>query len=427
MRTLGGTIITAAVLAAGSAFGFTVDDKLPAGNVIVDGIDGDLVLLKKDLRDTEVDWIYWAFRVKGAAGRTLRFKFVNGAGVGSRGAAVSTDGGRIWRWSDFEMDDPRDPETGNHASWTEFTWKFAPDADEVWFCQTIPYTQNDWEAFVSRHAADYGKAFVTNTLCLSRKGRPVETGRFGRLDGKAKHRMLLTSRHHCAETTATFVLEGILESVFADDYLGKWMRENIEIRVVPFTDKDGVVDGDQGKMRRPHDHARDYNDGKPSIYPEVQAIRDMMLAWEKEYGAPSVVMDVHCPCLRSSWLKEGHPNEYIYVVGIKAVEAAQVRFCETLERVQQSGMWFKAADYYPEGRGWNTSKNYTQGKTLPMWSIDRWPDIQLSMAFEIPFANQRRMTLMPPAFRLFGRDVALALREFLKDRVSVSGAEGSCR
>ena len=50
MRTLVGTIITAAVLAAGGAFGFTVDDKLPAGNVIVEGIDGDLVRLKKDLR-----------------------------------------------------------------------------------------------------------------------------------------------------------------------------------------------------------------------------------------------------------------------------------------------------------------------------------------------------------------------------------------
>ena len=422
MRILCGTIFAAVVVAAGSAFGFTVDNKLPAGKVIVDGIDGEVVRLKKDLRDRAAgDWIYWAFRVKGAAGRTLRFKFVNGSAVGSRGAAVSTDCGRTWRWSDFEMDDPRDSETGDHASWSEFTWKFAPDADEVWFCQTIPYTQNDWEAFVSRHAADYGKVFVTNTLCLSRKGRSVEAGRFGRIDGKAKHRMLLTSRHHCAETTATFVLEGILESLFADDDLGKWMRENIEIRVVPFMDKDGVVDGDMGKNRMPHDHCRDYNDDKPSIYPEVAAIRAMVEEWAKENGALSVVMDVHCPWLRGSWFVKDCSNEYIYTVGIKEVDAVQRRFCEVLERVQRGGLGFMASDHYAFGRGWNTAKNYTQGSTLTQWAVRTMPDCRLAVAFEIPFANHRRMTLTQPKFRAFGGDIAAAIREFLEERVSVSG------
>ena len=38
----------------------------------------------------------------------------------------------------------------------------------------------------------------------------------------------------------------------------------------------------------------------------------------------------------------------------------------------------------------------------------RWSD------FEIPFANARRMTLMPPQFRLFGRDIALALKAYLE-------------
>ena len=417
------TIALAAFATALSAYAFTVDSNMPAGKVIVDGIDGEEVRLKKDLRDRAAgDWMYWAFRVKGAAGRTLRFRFVNGSAVGSRGAAVSTDCGRTWRWSDFEMDDPRDSETGDHASWSEFTWKFSPDAEEVWFCQTIPYTQNDWEAFVSRHAADYGRAFVTNTLCLSRKGRPVEAGRFGRIDGKAKHRMLLASRHHCAETTATFVLEGILESVFADDDLGKWMRENIEIRVVPFMDKDGVVDGDMGKNRMPHDHCRDYNDDKPSIYPEVAAIRAMVEEWTKENGALSVVMDVHCPWLRGSWFVKDCSNEYIYTVGIKEVDAVQRRFCEVLERVQRGGLGFMASDHYAFGRGWNTAKNYTQGSTLTQWAIRTMPNCRLAVAFEIPFANHRRMTLTPPKFRAFGGDIAAALREFL-DGAASAGPE----
>ena len=406
------TVLMAAA-SLGVAKGFTVDADMPAGNVIVEKIDGDLVELKKDMRDTNDLWIYWAFRVKGANGRTLRFKFLNGPSVGSRGAAVSTDGGRLWRWSDFEMNDPRDSVLGNHASLYEFTWTFGADESETWFCQTIPYTQGDWERFIASHEKDRGKIFETGVLCKSRKGRPVETGRFGRIDGKAKYRMLVTSRHHCAETTATFVLEGLLESVFGDDDLGKWMRENIEIRAVPFTDKDGVVDGDQGKNRRPHDHCRDYNDDRPSIHPEVAAIRAMLQDWSKEAGDPSVVMDIHCPWLRGSWLEKDNSNEYIYTVGIKTVEPAQRRFCEVVERVQCSGLGFLASDYYAEGRGWNTGSNYKQGSTLTQWSIRTWPNAPLVIAFEIPFANARRMTLTAPYFRQFGRDIALALRDFL--------------
>ena len=402
----------AALAAGGNAHAFTVDAGIPAGNILVNSIEGDTVKVRQDFRDTPGHWFYWAFRVKGAAGRTLTFDFGDSPAVGSRGAAVSTDRGRSWRWSDFERADARDPATGDHASYTAFTWKFADGEDETWFSQSVPYNQADWEAFLSAHSADYGKIFSTNTLCLSRKGRPVEMGRFGRIDGKAKLRMLVTSRHHAAEMTATYVLEGMLESAFGNDDLGRWMRENIEIRAVPFVDKDGVVDGDQGKNRRPHDHCRDYNDDRPPIHPEVRAIREMLDAWEKESGAPSVVMDVHCPWLRGSWLKKDDSNEYIYIVGIKEVEPQQKRLCEILERVQQSGVGFLASDYYAEGRGWNTGSNYAAGSTLTQWAIRKWPDAPLVCAFEIPFANARRTTLSPPAFRLFGRDIALALQSF---------------
>ena len=240
------TIAALAVFTPLAAAAYTVDAEIPAGNIVVKSIEGDVVKLKQDFRDTPGHWFYWAFRVRGAAGRTLTFDFGDSPAVGSRGAAVSEDRGGHWRWSDFERDDPRDPATGDHASYTTFTWKFGPDDNEVWFSQTFPYSQSDWEAFLAAHAADYGRVFVTNTLCLSKKGRPVEAGRFGRIDGKAKYRMFVTSRHHCAETTATFVMEGLLSAVFGDDELGRWMRENIEIRAVPFVDKDGVVDGDQG-------------------------------------------------------------------------------------------------------------------------------------------------------------------------------------
>jgi len=111
---------------------FTVDGKLPAGNVVVETIAGDTVRLRQDLRDTKGEWFYWAFRVKGAAGKTVRFVFTDkqsgGGPVGVRGPVVSTDGGKTFAY----------PLDGRSAK-DGFTYSFAADADEVFFYETHPY------------------------------------------------------------------------------------------------------------------------------------------------------------------------------------------------------------------------------------------------------------------------------------------------
>ena len=301
-------VVALGALGASAFAGIAVDDKLPAGNVIVEKIEGDVVRLHQDLRDSSQAWIYWKFRVTGAAGRTLKFRFTKSAAVGSRGPAVSTDRGTTWTWADDLQPSPRrEAQTNDHADWNGFDWGFGPEDDEVWFSQAIPYDASDWQAFLARHAGDRGRLFEEGVLCKSRKGRDVEYARFGRLDGQAKYRIFASSRHHCQEISATYVLEGMLEQVFADDDLGRWMRENTEIRVVPFADKDGAVDGDQGKYRKPHDHARDYNEDRPILYPEVRAIMKMLSEWK-----PNVVNDYHSPWLRGNWFQKNNANEYVY-------------------------------------------------------------------------------------------------------------------
>jgi len=386
---------------------FTVDTEMPAGCAFVDSVNGDVVTLRKDLRDSH-DWIYWAFRVKGAEGRTLRFRFPKGCAIGSRGAACSTDRGASWFWTDSVMPDPRQAKTGDHASDQEFTWRFAAGQGEVWFSQTIPYGEREWKDFLSRRAG-VASRFETSVLCRTRKGRDVETVRFGRLDGRASHRLLLTSRHHCQEATATFVLEGLLDATLGDDRLGCWYRDNCEIRAVPFTDKDGVVDGDQGKGRRPHDHARDY--GEKAIYPEVKAIMALARAWK-----PTLVIDLHCPWLRGDWHEKDNANEFIYQVGHRdpRCAAAQLRLGDLLQVHQETGLWDKR-DVYAYGQGWNKGSNFTQGSTLVMWAADAFPGIPLCTSFEIPFANARTTTLDPAKFRAFGRDLAKALRAFVTE------------
>lgn len=376
-----------------------VDDQLPAGCLKQAVVEGDAVHLTRDYRDTEGGWFYWKFRVAGAAGKTLTFDFPGvGWAVGSRGAAVSCDRGKTWRWSS-EVE---------HESKNSFAWTFAEGADEVWFAQTIPYLPDDWAAFLSAHAADRGKLFETAELCKSKKGRSVPYARFGLLDGSAKIKMFVSARHHCQEASASPVVEGMAASFFADDELGRWLRANVEMRVVPFADYDGVVDGDQGKNRRPHDHCRDYNEGRPQVHPEVAAIMKMLKAWR-----PTVVQDTHSP-----WLRDGgspdDTNGFAYQVGNPSNRVQMAAFGAVLDRVQESGFGYRAADDVPFGKCWNAGANYKQGQTLNIWAQFDLKTCRYVTSFEIPFANQHEKTIYPSDQRGFGRDIMLAYREYLQ-------------
>jgi len=223
--------------------GIVVDCDFPGGNIIVDGVEGDTVAIHQDLRDTEGDWFYWYFRVRGAAGRTLTFQFTRGNVIGVRGPAVSTNGGKTWFWLGSES-----------VTDASFRYAFPEDAEEVRFCFAMPYLETNLREFLERRAGN--PHLKVDVLCRSRKGREVELLHLGRLDGRCDHRVLLTCRHHACEMMASYSLEGIMEEVLADTEEGRWLREHVEFLVVPFVDKDGVEDGDQGKNRRPHDHNR---------------------------------------------------------------------------------------------------------------------------------------------------------------------------
>jgi hypothetical protein len=77
---------------------FSIDADFPGGNIGIEKIAGDEIFLHQELRDTQGDWFYWAFRVRGAAGRRLTFRFTGGDVLGVRGAALSHDDGASWQW-----------------------------------------------------------------------------------------------------------------------------------------------------------------------------------------------------------------------------------------------------------------------------------------------------------------------------------------
>jgi len=363
----------------------TIDAQIPAGNIIVDRIEGDRAWVKQDLRDTEGPWFYWAFRLCGAAGRQVSVRFTDGEVVGTRGPAISLDRGATWRWLDRDFDR------------AGFTYGVPSGCDEAWFAFGMVHTQREWDAFVAESGLRPG------VLTTSNGGRAVECLELGPAD--ASQCVVVTARHHCCEMMASYAMEGLIADVAQGAAEGSaWLRGNVRFLFVPFADKDGVEQGDQGKNRRPHDHNRDYVAG---LYAETRAIAERCREWAGQ-GRMAAFLDLHCPWIR------GRNNEFVYQVGKDAPGQweAQTRFGTILERVQSGALRYRCADNLPFGQDWNK----TTGDRLV--GAGRFggtlPGIRLATTFEIPYATANGAVVDRRTARAFGVDLSRALAEFLR-------------
>ena len=362
-----------------------VDRNFICGNIEVLEIRGNTVTLANELRDTweERDWFYWAFRVTGAAGKTVTFQFPHKNRVGYWGAAVSTDL-YSWEW------------TGNRKLWTAedgtpyeaFTYTFGADEDEVYFCYNMLYTPERFARFCAKNS------LKIEELCISNKGRSVPMVRVG----AGEKRILLSSRHHCCESTGTYVMDSVLQSLI-DAPL-----EGYEIVCVPFVDYDGVVDGDQGKHRLPHDHNRDYPlDGSPSLYNTCAAIRRFA-----DTHPVSCAFDFHSPkhC--------GDINDKVHIPYSYESEAPRLdRFSEIFQsKITPDAIAYDRTNNWPAGLGWNKTTN----ATFIRYMINR-PSHPFSFTLETPYFGEAdgSVVVNRNTMYAFGQCFAAALRDFLKE------------
>lgn len=372
-----------------------IDCDFPGGNIIVEKIEGDTAFIKQDLRDTAGHWFYWYFRAAGAAGQTVKFQFTSGNVIGTRGPCVSTDGGKTWAFHGRER-----------VQDLAFTYIFPASASEVRFCVGIPYLDADLQAFLEARRGHPN--LKIEPLCADRRGRNIEKLALGNLSGTGKAKVFFTARHHCCESTPSFTVEGIVDTILGADALGAWCRKNIEFLIVPMVDKDGVEDGDQGKNRKPYDHNRDYL-GNPSIYPAVRAIRDLIPGWSQE--KMRVALDLHCPGLRGKF------HEDIYFVGSQNQEhwARVTELSKLLEQVRTGPLPYYEKDNLPYGVDWNVDKE------PHLMSCSKWmrqlPGVWIANGVEIPYAACEGVEVTPDRARAFGRDLLMALKAYLEPRI----------
>ncbi|MBI5388704.1 MAG: hypothetical protein HZA90_28925 [Verrucomicrobia bacterium] len=381
---------------------FRVDADFAGGNIQVVERRGDRVFIAPDQRDTQAGqwWFNWSFRLRAVAGQPVTFVFTGKNPFGVRGPARSLDGGTTWEWMGGSA--VRSLQHDGQPAWS-FVGRVPTGKEEVRFAFCPQYLESHLRTWLARHAKD--PSLSVEALCRSRKGRPVELLRAGCLDQTKAHGVvLLTSRHHCCEAMATYAVEGFLETVLADDAAGRRWRERWQVIAVPFMDKDGVEEGDQGKFRRPHDHNRDYN--TQPLYPEVAALMKLGASLQARVVA---TMDLHCPWIRGEW------NDRVYIVGSsdKATWENQKAFGEVLQRVQRGPIRFRAADCLAFGTAWNTAKNTTQGRTCSGWTSERFPAARLTTTIEITYADALGIEVNATSARALGRDMAVALLEHL--------------
>ena len=346
----------------------TISKEFEGGNIRVVSAEEEKVCLECELRDTQGDWFYWAFRVQGAAGRKVTFDFSPKDRVGSFGAAVSRDFVH-WTWGGVPNED-----------FTAFTYEFAEDEDDVYFCHSLPYST---ERF-ARFAGETG--LPVTEFCKSEQGRSVPMTTIG----EGEEVWLFTSRHHCCESTGTYVMEGILKE------LAKELPAGVKVIAVPFMDMDGAVNGDQGKNREPHDHNRDYIE--QPIYETVRTIR--ALAGREKIA---FMVDLHAPYHRD----DRYPFE---VRKNRAMRPAQERFSELLAAECTAD---PKAFQYVSGRDLDVGVSWNKEDVMSAASTGFFahrPGVKLCMTMETPYFGMEDNVVTQDGLVRYGECMARALR-----------------
>ncbi|MDR2981655.1 MAG: hypothetical protein LBV12_05345 [Puniceicoccales bacterium] len=245
------------------------------GNFKLSEVSGSTIRGCQEIRDTTEWWFHWRFQLgELVPGERWRVEFTDGEVVGLFGPAAKF-GGAPWSYLG----------KASRLSGSAFEFDVPSDCHSAEFAFSVPYDPSDWQTFCESYK--HLPFLLTGILCHTPKDRDVPFLQIGRED--AHGMMVLTARHHACETTGNYLLEGILENFLSRDIpLLYPVLQRYKLFVVPFMDMDGVVDGDQGKSRRPHDHNRDYTDNP--IYASVAALQEAV-----RNQRDLIALDCHSP------------------------------------------------------------------------------------------------------------------------------------
>jgi len=338
------------------------------GNITVIKQNEKDVYLENQIRDSEKDWFYWVFCIEGANGNEITFH-MQPTRLGYWGPAVSHDL-ENWQWLDSAYGDT-------------FTYKFAEDENKVYFAHSMLYHPDRFLKLAKE------LDLPVTELCKSRKGRSVPSVVFG----SGSKSIILTARHHACESTGTYVLEGVLRELYQNPI------DDTRILCVPFVDYDGVVDGDQGKGRKPHDHNRDYA-AKESLYPETDAIKKYADTNGCNYG-----FDFHSP-----YHKKGeNDNAFIVQNSIEKLDRLK-RFSAILEKeITPDSLKYFSENDHPPMTGWNQQPNGSFG-----YNMMHRPECDIAFTLETAYFGTETNKISEENMIELGRCFAKSIKKYIE-------------
>ena len=179
---------------------------------------------------------------------------------------------------------------------------------EIAFC--YPYQIEDWHQFSQRVLTPAGGRTVP--LGRSARGRTLFAGEVG--DGP--HTILLTARAHAGETPASYTLEGLVRR------LCEVRARGLALRIIPFLDMDGVVEGMYSKLRSPVDFYMDWDN---TMHPEITQYKSYI---DQLPQPPVVAVDCHAPLAY-------HPHFLSHTVGSATPAEFRARMADMVHRLRR--------------------------------------------------------------------------------------------
>ncbi len=122
---------------------------------------------------------------------------------------------------------------------------FGPSETEVELAFFEPLGLTETEAELEELIKNIGVLVQRDLLGMSEEGRALEliTVTNPLVSDTGKHRVWVHSRAHAGEVTSTHVMLGLLEQCLADSSVGRVLRDELILQVLPVLNVDGVARG----------------------------------------------------------------------------------------------------------------------------------------------------------------------------------------
>lgn len=170
-----------------------------------------------------------------------------------------------------------------------FEYKFTHEGDVLYFSYSIPYTCSVLNDYLSSRLALHSGKVKVKSVGQTVGGNDVMLLQVSSPEvGQKKHSVWIMARQHPGETTASFMMEGMLNFLLSDSPLAQQLLEQFVFKVVPMINIDGVVHGNTRAELVGCDPNRKWADPHRHHHPILHALKRLI---EKDNVA--MLLDLH--------------------------------------------------------------------------------------------------------------------------------------